>query len=264
MMRWVCAIAALLAGAAGAASAGVFIETQERNEKTGAAGATQQIYLQADAARFETPGEDVSILRGDTLTVLDPSAKTYVVVDRAALERMATQMSGAMAQLNAQLAELPPEQRAAMQQMMQGRMPGAAPAPVAKQVVDTGRTETVDGRTCRVWDVTRAGVLVEQHCVVAYRALPGDVDVRAAFERMSHFFQQMAAANPAFAGAGNDFEALTKLDGFPVLTREFEQGKPTGDETHVKTWREEAVAPDRFEVPRDYRKRDLSERPAAR
>ncbi len=263
MIRRVRAIAGLLACWAGAASAGVYIETEERDVKTGRAGATQKIYLQAEKARFEAPGETIAILQADTLSVLDPAEKSYVVLDRAAMERMGSQVNGAMALANATLAKLPPEQRAMLEQMLKEQIPGAPVGkPVEMKVVDTGRSETVDGRSCRVWEVRLDGVLDQQHCVVPFDSLPGDEDVRGAFERMGRFFESMQAALPAYAAAAaTEFDSLARLGGFPVLTRDFERGKPTGNETRVETWREESVPASMFEVPPGYRKRDLAAEP---
>jgi hypothetical protein len=64
--------------------------------------------------------------------MLDRGTNEYREMDQQTLNQVSQQLTGAMAQLQAQLQNLPPEQRARIEQMMKGRGPapgGAAPAP---------------------------------------------------------------------------------------------------------------------------------------
>lgn len=259
MRRGFFAMASLWVLAAGAAHAGLFVETVDRDAKSGAVRATQTMRVQGGSARFERAGERIVIFAGDALTTLEPAKQTYTVMDRATITRMASRMNDAMAKMHEQMAGMPPEQRAAMERMLagQGVAAGAKPRPKI-EVVDTGRSETVEGRRCRVWDVKRGGVLDEQHCVVPFDSLPGKQDLLALFEHMNGLFGELRKASSAFAaGSGDEYEALTKMNGFPVLTRDYENGKPTGRETRVRAWREESMAAALFEVPSGYHEREL-------
>ena len=188
--------------------------------------------------------------------MIDLKEKSYVVLDRASMQAMGTQMASARSQMDAELAGLPPEQRAMVERMMAGGGPaGAGTAAPKPSVVDTGRSESAEGRTCRVWNVTRAGAVATQHCVVPYETLPGEEDVRAVVERIASLTEDLRNSLPQMQATIGD--TAQGMNGYPVVTRYFEGGKPTGRERHVTSWREESVAADKFEVPKGFERRDL-------
>ena len=53
--------------------------------------------------------------------IVDDAEKTYVVFDKATMEKLAKKMAVAMEKMKEQLSKLPPEQRAQVEQMMPGR-----------------------------------------------------------------------------------------------------------------------------------------------
>ena len=61
------------------------------------------------------------IFRDDLFLMINHDDKTYTVIDEATLEQIGSRMSAAMTKMEAQLAQMPPEQRAMMEKMMQGR-----------------------------------------------------------------------------------------------------------------------------------------------
>ncbi len=60
---------------------------------------------------------------GDAMTAIDWRDKTYMVIDKEFTSSLSDQMDAAMAQMEAQLAQLPPEQRAMMREMLKDKMP---------------------------------------------------------------------------------------------------------------------------------------------
>ena len=148
-----------------------------------------------------------------------------------------------------------PEERAMMEQMMGGMLGGA---PRTVEAMDTGKTDTVDGRKCKLWDVSRDGQLDEQICVAPYSSLPGKEDFNAVFAKFAKIFEEMAKSVPMLSGMmTNEFSAHAKTNGFPVRTRDYENGQLTGDETLVKVWREEAIPASMFDVPAGYKRKQL-------
>jgi len=245
---------ALLLACAAAAHAGVYIESVEKDTKSKKAGETHRFWAQGGNARVEA-GATTTLLKGDAMVVIDAKQKSYFVLDRAAMKRMAGQMNAMRDQMNSQLAGLPPEQRAMVERMMGGgSMAGAAAPTIA--TVDTGRSEKVDGRTCRVWDVTMNAQVTQQHCVVPFSGLPGKEDLRAIVERMAALSEELRKALPQMDASMSDVAG--GMNGYPVLTRYYERGKPSGRERRVSAWREESVAGDKFEVPAGYKQRDLA------
>src|SRR5204863_3519556 len=112
-------------------------------------------------------------------------------------------------QAKEQIAKLPPDQRAQAEQMMGGASMGGGERKV--EVTDTGKSDTVEGRKCKVWDVKRNDELDEQICVVPFSALPGKEDLTAVFANFAKIYEEMAKSVPMLAGAmSNEFTARVK------------------------------------------------------
>ena len=60
------------------------------------------------------------------MVILDKAKNTYQEIDEQTMKQMGQQVSGAMAQMEAAMKNMPPEQRAMMEKMMKGKMPQAA------------------------------------------------------------------------------------------------------------------------------------------
>jgi hypothetical protein len=248
-----------LAVGAMAARAGVYVETVDRNLTTGTTGPAQKMYVQGGNGRFVDGEGLVTIIRNGTLTMIDDRKKTYSNFDKATMEKLGKSVTAAMEQMKEQLAQLPPEQRAQVEQMLNAKMPGMAGG--GKQwtveAQDTGRTDTVDGRKCRLWDIKRNGELDEQLCVVPFSALPGKENFQEVFASFARVFEEMAKSVPMLTGImSTEFDAQTKVNGFPVRTRPYENGKLAPEEQVMRVWREEAIPAAMFEVPAGYRKED--------
>jgi hypothetical protein len=240
--------------------AGVVVESVERDAKTGKAGDGTRMYIQGGMARFDqsldATRSDYMIFRDDTLFIVETQERSYTAMDRKTVSAMAGQMGAAMQQMRAELAKMPPEQRKMMEQMMGGNMPGAKAPPAPLVARDLGRTEKVGGRNCRLWELTRGKVIDSQICVVPFSELPGKEDVLGLMQRISEMMKPLAEAMEGFGSVSDETEAMSSVKGFPILWRDYEGGKPTGQETVLRAWREENVSPALLQVPKGYRKRD--------
>src|SRR5262245_27173356 len=102
-------------------------------QKTTRGGSTQtnQIQIEKTRIRAETMNpagrKQVVVFDGNAqvLRLIDDEAKTYNEMTKADVDRLGEQMAGAMAMMQQQMANMPPEQRAQMEAMMRGR--GLAP-----------------------------------------------------------------------------------------------------------------------------------------
>jgi len=259
---------ALIAGgllAAQAAFAGVYVETVDQNLATKATSLKQKMYVQGGVGRFIDADGRGSLIKGDTMYMIDDQDKSYIVFDKATMLQLANKMNSEMEKLKARMATMPPEQRAQMEQMMggAGAMLGENGKKWTVEVTDTGKSDKVDGRTCKIWDVTRNGELDEQICVVPYSALPGKENFQAVFANFSKVFDEMSKAVPMLAGMlGNEFAAQQKTNGYPVRQQAYEGGKLSSEVTVVKTWREEAVPASMLEIPAGYKQKQMSMGPA--
>lgn len=254
-------LALALLCAAGAAQAGVVVEMAERDVRSGKTQGVDRLTVQGGAARIEevvagARASDYTLFRDDVIYNVRPAERSYIAMDRKGIAAMAGKMNAAMAQARAQMANMPPEQRAMMEKMM-GGMPGAPAKPAAPLVArDTGRSDSVGSRSCRVWEMTRGGQVEEQLCVVPFSEVPGKEDLLALSRRMAELMRAMSEAMPALGDTSRDIEAMNAVRGYPIRIRSYEKGKPMPTETVLQSWREENVAPALLQVPAGYRRQD--------
>ncbi|HEU5136040.1 MAG TPA: DUF4412 domain-containing protein [Steroidobacteraceae bacterium] len=238
------------------ASAGVYVELVNHDIKTGKTELAQKMYLQDSAGRFVDPEGRVTLIKGGTMYIIDDADKSYVLVDKATLETLAKKVAEQMEQVKEQLAKLPPEQRAQMEQMIPGMSEKERTWTV--ETIDTGKSDKVDGRSCRLWDIKREGELDDQWCVVPYSALPGKEDFSAVFASFAKVFEEMAKTVPMLSGMmSNEFDAQAKVNGFPVRSRAYENGRLGEDEHLLRVWREEAIPAAMFSVPAGYKQKQM-------
>jgi urocanate hydratase len=248
----------IVLGALGAqaASAGVYVELVDRDIASGKTELSQKMYVQNGLGRFVDAEGHATLIKDGTMYIIDDADKSYIAFDKATMEQLAKKINAAMAQMKEQLAKLPPDQRAQMEQMMPGMTDGEKKWVV--EAVDTGKSDKVDGRACRVWDIKRNGELDDQLCVVPYSALPGKENFQAMFANFAKVFEEMAKSVPMLAGMmTNEFSAQSKVNGFPVRTRGYENGKLGDSEHSMRLWREEAIPDTMFTVPAGYKQKQM-------
>src|SRR5262249_17315418 len=101
-------------------------------QKTTSGTSTSSSALQIEKTRMRAEMVDPSgrkrmiVFDGNAhvLRIIDDAAKTYTEITKADIDAISEQMAGAMAMMQQQMANLPPEQRAQMEALMRGR--GAA------------------------------------------------------------------------------------------------------------------------------------------
>ena len=257
MKRIYASVAAL--AVAQVADAGVYVEMVNHNLATNTTQPAQKMYLEGGSGRIVDDNGHVSIIKGNTMYIIDEADKSYLVFDKATMDKLAKKMSEEMAQVKEQLAKLPEEQRAQMEAAM-GKIPGMGgnEQKWTVEALDTGKSDKVDGRTCRLWDIKRNDELDEQVCVVPFASLPGKENFQTVFGNFSKVFDEMAKSVPMLAGMmGNEFSAHVKTNGYPVRLRNYESGKLAPEETLMKVWREEAIPASQFEIPAGYKLKQM-------
>jgi len=261
--QWLPLATALLL--ANIAQAGVYIESVQRSGGKGGAEQTSfTMQIQDGNARIDSGGESHStmIFKDDVMYILDASRKSYMAMDRASMESTAGAMNDMMTQMRAQMANLPPEQRAAMENMMKQNgmsMPGAPAKQPVYDATPTGANEKAAGRSCAVWNVKRDGVLWQQLCVVPYAGLPGKDELQTLSKKMRVLVEKMGNMAQQFAGnpAQQDEALAAKINGVPFITRRYRDGVLESKETAVKAWRSQAINASTFEIPANYTKQEM-------
>ena len=217
-------------------------------------------YTEPDRSRMDQTGPDGSfsvIFLDDEFIYLDHAQKNYMVMDEAMFENIGAQISDAMKEMEAQLAALPPEQRAMVEQMMKDQMGGmgmSMDVPVLEiRQLGSGSWQSYD---CKLAEMLEDGIKIQEICSVDFDEVDGTGDVRDSYMRMGDLLGKLFDAIP-FGGMGldNPMEMLDELDGFPVRAVEFENGKSVR-ETILESSRDEAIDADMFDLPPDYSRID--------
>ena len=134
----------------------------------GAVTESVKLYAQSGKIRMQdigdSSGQEMSmIFVGKEFIVVDHSDKSYVVMDEAMVEEMGVKVNAAMEQMRAQLADMPPEQRAMVEQMMQGEMAGAT-SKIFRQLHDSdlkfGNVTNEDGESVELSPSTFSQFLI--------------------------------------------------------------------------------------------------------
>ncbi|HEU4530162.1 MAG TPA: hypothetical protein VFR59_03220 [Steroidobacteraceae bacterium] len=234
------------------AQAGSEIQSASRALPAGNQTAATTLQVEAGQLRMEQtdaegkPAESGLIFKNDTIYGLNHAGRTYTVVDRATIARIADRMGQNYKKMQEQIEQMPPEQRDAMEVAMRGSK---------TEFAKSGRSEKVDGKNCQIWEGTREGEKVIEYCVVPYASVAGGQEVVNTMKNLMNLMQAMYdAMSGAAMGASpftTEWEGVNSIDGFPVVVRVFEEGTPMS-ENRLKSSRSLAVPADRFEVPTGY------------
>jgi len=204
---------------------------------------TTQQELLFDGSRFRANYATSSVIfltdgGLNRMITLDKGRNEYMEIDQATMDQMGQAMAGVNAQMEAALKDMPPEQRAQMQQMMaqmmKGKMPAAAPT-VTTSYTAKGKS-TVNGFACTNYDGVRAGEKVAELCA----AQPADLKLGASdfqvFRKMQEFTKSMMQAmqNSPIASAINVNVGDAAVDGYPVQQITFRNGQ-AADRVVVKS-----------------------------
>lgn len=229
-----------------------------------------QVFMSADNLKMLNPAETTTIVykaKDEAIYMVDDARKEYVVMNEEMMKQMGDQMEGMSKQMEEMakqmqeaLAQVPEEQREMAEKMMKDKMPAAAMASTPEstiEVVKTGEKENIAGKPCERYDITKNGTKTTEIWVTPWnRADMGEKDF-AIFKEMAAFMKEMMSASPFMAqGAENEFFAgVDEIDGFPVMTREFRDGKAT-EETVLKSVEKKKLDTAVFALPEGYKKVD--------
>jgi len=254
------------------ASAGVVLEMETQDHRLNESGTVLAVVDAKDLKMTITSGGDQEkndmIFRGERreMVVVDHDDKSYMVIDEAMIESIVDQMSGYEAQMREALKDVPPEQRAMVEQMMKGRMPAPAKSPARSKVEfrNTGERDTKNGYPSVKYEATTDGRKTLEYWVTDWNNVDGGADAVEAFQAMAGFLKQMLDSMPSFGvdeGADdNPFEHMNEMDGFPVLTYEYASDGSIASESSLRSSTRRVVDPAEFEPPAAYKRREMMPR----
>lgn len=196
---------------ANAAQAGWII--QGTRTDAGGIPQAQTTFLDPHGIRIESPEGLVIFQAAEKRCIIaDPTSKTYQILDRDAMKRMAEAMSAPLKEMEAAMAQMTPEQKAIMQQMMGGNMAPAPPtrsaAPVAPAPAPVYR-KLADDVPVGPWKTTHYEVLLDgvkesEIWLAAPHDLPIDRELIQLFQELAQFFEEMTTALPMGGAASKE------------------------------------------------------------
>lgn len=252
--RGVAAAAILALGTALQAANGVII-TQKVT--MGDSARTTQVQFDANHMRAETPGargeSQVVIFDGakQVLYIVNPERKTYSEMTKEDADKLGAQVNDAMAQMQAQMANLPPEQRAQIETLMKGRGMGAAMGGAAKPEYKKVGTDTVGKWTCDKYEGYVNGQKTMDLCTVDPKVLgftPADFAVT---RQMADFFSRIMPQGASRIFSIGDL-ATQGYAGIPIRTTTSMMGRTSTSE--LQDIQRGSIPESAFEVPAGFQK----------
>lgn len=244
------------------AFAGVVMDLVTMNA-SGQEAERSRIYAQSGKIRMEqSDGNETAatmIFLGSEFLYVDHREKSYVVMDEAMLDEVSAKMSEAMKEMEAQLASMPPEQRAMVEQMMKGQMQGMAaqqaPSSSAPRIEAKDSGEWKSYR-CRQYVVFEGAEKVQDICAAELDEVDGADEVIETFRNMAAYITKMTESMPMRSDDRiNPGELMAEIDGFPVHTIDYENGAVVR-ETWLDSVTEQDLDEGMFAAPEGYRRQD--------
>lgn len=212
--------------------AGVRIQTETTDLATKKVS-TDVILLDANRLRVDSDdGKSVMFLTDggrNRMVMLDKAKNQYQEIDEETMKQLGQQMSAAMAQMQAAMKNMPPEQRAMMEKMMKGKMPQAAAA-APKTVYTAKGSGSINGFSCTKYEGDLSGVKESEVCA----ALPAQIKLTPAdlqiFEKMKQFSSTLLSSlanSPVHISVPSGYGFEEGYEGFPIQKIDFENGQAT-------------------------------------
>lgn len=208
------------------------------------------------------------IFRGDRreMLVVNHDEMSYLVMDEATIQQLAAQVNEAMAAMEQALASVPEGQREKFRQMMQSKMPNAGAERVPSELRNTGESDTIRGYPCVRYEIWRGGIRTRELWVTDWSNVEGGEQVAAGFQEMADFFKQMLDGLSAMGDMGgfsegftdSSFEHLKEMNGFPVVSREYDENGALQGMAALKSATLQTLDPADFEPPTNYKRQDLN------
>jgi hypothetical protein len=261
-----CALLALtIFASALAAGTGVVIVSTHTTTAKPEDKMTNKAYVDSDRMRMEAQamgGTQIVIFRQDKglFWIIDQKGKTYMEITKQDFQQMKAKMNEAKAMMDAQMKNLPPEQRQMMEKMMQGRgMPAMQPAGTSKTIYKKAAAgEKVNQWVCAKYEGYREGQKVKDVWTTDWKSLGLTPESFKLMKELGEFFEDFAKdVASSFDKVGSEeWEKEQGYTGIPVKTLSYTEGKLRAA-TEVTEVKQESLAAALFELPAGLTKKEM-------
>ncbi len=215
----------------------VVIKWKNINNKSNTVDITKG-YLKNDKVRidFYRKGKELknSMIynqNSERIIHIDHENKTYTVMDKETMRKISEKLNNVMAEFEKQLKNLPPEQREMMKKYMKKNI--SPHANYVEPVIKKSGKGKVNGIPCVKYDVYKEKKRTRQYCITSWDKVEGGAEIATAMKNLSSFFQEwtktMSKSSSPIGSRlkfeKNLFAQIEKLNGLPLETLEFENGK---------------------------------------
>lgn len=200
-----------------------------------------------------------------TMITLEHNRKRYMELDEATVQELASQIENAMAEMEKQLASMPPAQRKMMENMMKGKMQGMGEVLPELTFKRTGESDTKHGYKVEKVLLLKDGVESSELWVADWDEVQGSKELMKSFKAMSEMFNDMmkAFAKGPMAGmiaknaTSNWFGQIEDLGGMPIVSTELNGNGKGKTQMTLSSVEERDFEPSTFEVPKGYKKQKM-------
>lgn len=189
------------------------------------------------------------------MIILQHAQRKYIRMGREQIAQMSGALDAAMAQMEQAMANMPPEARAQMQGMMGAALGGAGGQPMVK-VVETGRSDTVAGHSCRIYETQMQGRAISETCMGGVNVLTGlSAADRATLDGALAMSKELAESlSQGPLGSMVDLGPF-QAGLFPLRVTDIENGRrSTSEFAGIDTG---SLPADKFAVPAGYREEKI-------
>ena len=193
--------------------------------------------------------------------MLNHRDRSYTVLDKAAIQSLASQMNQGTNQLQDALRNATPEQRAAMQQLLGNQLPGAVGAGLAgASAADHGSCHRVRLYGHAVRNLARWPRKSARCTSPIGRTSTAAATWRRHLSTWAAFAQELVAAlpggntGPAAQMDSDIFSVMNQIDGFPIGVRQYRPDGSVEQEWALRSAKRQRVDPATFSPPGGYRR----------
>jgi hypothetical protein len=224
---------------------------------------TSRLYLDKDCIRVEmgeNETDNVVIYRMDqrVFWILNTRDKTYVEMTEQDLKKMAVAMNEAMQKMQEAMKDLPPEQRAMMEEMMKGN-PSAEKAKTTYKKVSSG--EKVGDWTTDKYVAKSETEITEEVWTAQPEALGLKAEDFAGLNKMSEFFSEYFKDEDFYHPLILEGKAQPgDYSGLPLRIISYNKGMKT-HQTEIQEIKREKFSASLFDLPAGYTKQEMEMEP---
>ena len=235
---------------------GVVLELESRDLPDGKM-VTGYLYAQGEMLRIDTgkQADPTVIFRDEALVILNDKDRTYSRVDEQQAQALGAQLSNMVRQMKEHLDSLPAEQRAMAESMMKGRMPAQGSSADIK--IETAGSEKIGEYSCQKYVIYQDGKKTGELFTAPVEAAGESMEAFHAMARFTTKLLQSFQDTPLAELGNHPLRLLDQVDGFPILSREFRDGRVVRETTLKSAVEKDLDAAALFAPPDGYSQIDL-------